>query len=985
MMNDLTNGRPRILIVDDVNENLHALMNILRDEYAIVAATSGEKSIELALRHPQPDLILLDVKMPGMDGYSVLSRLKANPATATIPVIFVTALADASDEARGLALGVADYITKPVSPDLLHLRVRTQLELQRHRKNPVLFDCGCPGIPEKQPTLLLVDDVPENIHELLEALKDDYRILVANSGAKAIALVQGATPPDLILLDIVMPGMDGYEVCRRIKATSAGNRIPVIFVTVVDATQEKVKGFSIGASDYITKPFDIDEVRARVRTHLELARLRHSLERLVAQRTALLDKSEEKYRILADYSPNWEYWMAPDGSCLYVSPGCVDDSGYAPEEFFSDSGLMEKIIHPDDLDVWKLQGPRASGANSAPIIFRIRAKDGSERWIEHICRPVVDAAGKCLGHRGSHRDISKRRYAEEMLDFFINRDPLTGLPNRVLFRELLGHTLQSAERNQTQFALLSIDLDNFKTINESLGHSVGDRLLVEAGGRLNTLLPDIDAIARIGGDEFNVILDQVRDVPSVVLMAQRIIDVLGTPFELEGKSVYVGASIGIVLYPTDGNNVETLQSNADAALHQAKTQGRGVSCFFSSEMGGRARERLTLEADLRRAVEQNELVLHYQPQVDLISGQILGLEALVRWKHPLRGMVSPGEFIPLAEECGCIVPIGDWVLRTACRQFKQWADLGMPLQHIAVNVSAVQLSRGNLIETVKSVLAETGITSGQLELELTESCVMLDREQSFKSFAELSTLGVHLSIDDFGTGYSSLAYLQQLDLHKLKIDMGFVRDMTSNSGNASIVRAIIAMGHSLGLEIIAEGVELSGQARYLRSLQCDVAQGYLISKPLPADEITQFVNNYTPVPIPPENEAAMTLLLIDDESNVLSAIRRVLRHENYRILTASSGEEALALLAQHPVGVILTDQRMPGMSGTELLSRARQMHPKAIRMVLSGYTGLDSLAEAINRGEISRFLTKPWQDEELLDAVREAFRRYAESIGNGPS
>ena len=982
MMNDLTNGRPRILIVDDVNENLHALMNILRDDYAIVAATSGEKALELALRHPQPDLILLDVKMPGMDGYSVLSRLKGNPATAAIPVIFVTALADASDEARGLALGVADYITKPASPDLLHLRVRTQLELQRHRKNPARFDNSRAIDPDQPPTLLLVDDVPENIHELLEALKDDYRIMVANTGAKAIALVQGATPPDLILLDIVMPGMDGYEVCRRIKATSAGNSIPVIFVTVVDATQEKVKGFSIGAADYITKPFDIDEVRARVHTHLELARLRHFLEQLVAQRTALLDKSEEKYRILADYSPNWEYWMAPDGSYLYVSPGCVDDSGYAPGEFFSDSGLMEKIIHPDDLDVWKLQGPRASGANSAPIIFRIRAKDGSERWIEHICRPVVDAAGKCLGHRGSHRDISKRRYAEEMLDFFINRDPLTGLPNRVLFRELLGHTLQSAERNQTQFALLSIDLDNFKTINESLGHSVGDRLLVEAGGRLNTLLPDIDAIARIGGDEFNVILDQVRDVPSVVLMAQRIIDVLGTPFDLEGKSVYVGASIGIALYPTDGNNAEALQSNADAALHQAKTQGRGMARFFSSEMGGRARERLMLEADLRRAVEQNELVLHYQPQVDLISGQIVGLEALVRWKHPLRGMVSPGEFIPLAEECGCIVPIGDWVLRTACRQFKQWADSGMPLQHIAVNVSAVQLSRGNLIETVKNVLAETGITSGQLELELTESCVMLDREQSFKSFAELSTLGVHLSIDDFGTGYSSLAYLQQLDLHKLKIDMGFVRDMTSNSGNASIVRAIIAMGHSLGLEIIAEGVELSGQARYLRALQCDVAQGYLISKPLPADEIAQFVNNYSPVPIPPENEAAMTLLLVDDESNVLSAIRRVLRHENYRILTASSGQEALALLAQHPVGVILTDQRMPGMSGTELLSRARQMHPKAIRMVLSGYTALDSLAEAINRGEISRFLTKPWQDEELLEAVRDAFRRYAESVGD---
>jgi diguanylate cyclase (GGDEF)-like protein/PAS domain S-box-containing protein len=982
-MTDTTNDRPRILIVDDVNENLHALMNILREEYAIVAATCGEKALELAQRHPQPDLILLDVKMPGMDGYSVLARLKADPDTAAIPVIFVTALSEAADEARGLTLGVADYITKPVNPDLLHRRVRTQLELQRHRKNPVLFDNARPADREHPPTLLLVDDVPENIHELLEALKDDYRIMVANSGAKAVALVQSATPPDLVLLDIVMPGMDGYETCRRIKASPAGNRIPVIFVTVVDATHEKVRGFNTGAADYITKPFDIDEVRARVHTHLELARLRHFLEQLVAQRTALLDKSEEKYRILADYSPNWEYWMAPDGSYLYVSPACTTESGYAPEDFFADAGLMEKIIHPDDLLAWQAQGPGAAADTPDPLIFRIRAKDGSERWIEHICKPVLDTAGKPLGKRGSHRDISQRRYAEERLDFFTHRDPLTGLPNRALFRELLGHTLQYAERDQTQFALLFIDLDNFTKINESLGHSLGDQLLIEAGKRLKELLPDIDAIARIGGDEFNIILNHSEGMPWIDLVAQRMIEALAQPFELDGTSVYIGASIGIALYPNDGYDAETLQSNADAALHQAKAQGRGILRFFSSDMSIRAKERLTLEADLRRAVERNELRVHYQPQVDLISGEIVGIEALVRWQHPLRGLVPPGEFIPLAEESGCIVPLGDWVLRTACRQLKVWADAGLPLPEMAVNVSALQLSRGNLIETVREALQETGIPPEQLELEITESCVMLDREQSFKSISELKALGVRLSIDDFGTGYSSLAYLQELHVHKLKVDIAFIRDMTTNSSNASIVKAIIALGHSLGLEIIAEGVENPGQARYLRSLQCDVMQGYLISRPLPADDMTRFLAEFTPAPIPAENDALSTLLLVDDETNVLASLKRVLRRENYHILTATSGEEALTLLALHPVGVILADQRMRGMSGTELLVHARKMHPKAIRMVLSGHTGLDSLTEAINRGEVSRFLTKPWQDDELVEVVRDAFRRYAESIDAG--
>lgn len=404
--------RHRILIVDDVHENLHALMNILREDYAITAATSGEKALEIARRQPRPDLILLDIKMPGMDGYTVLGHLKSDPGTAGIPVIFVTALAEAADEARGLKLGVADYITKPVNPELLRLRVRTQLELGRYRSRPELFDVAGHAEAGGRPTLLMVDDVPENIHELLAALKDDYRVMVANTGARAIELVQGSSPPDLVLLDIRMPGMDGYEVCRRIKALPAGNRIPVIFVTVIDAASDKVKGFSLGAADYITKPFDIEEVRARVRTHLELARLRHYLEHLVEQRTALLEKSEEKYRILADYSPNWEFWRATDRTYLYVSPACEAVSGYTAADFFADAALMEKIIHPEDLPEWRLRATDARNQHPEPITFRIRAKDGGERWIEEVSRPVFDATGTFMGQRGSKHDITDRKRAQ---------------------------------------------------------------------------------------------------------------------------------------------------------------------------------------------------------------------------------------------------------------------------------------------------------------------------------------------------------------------------------------------------------------------------------------------------------------------------------------------------------------------------------------------------------------------------------------------
>ena len=852
---DPNDKRARILIVDDVHENLHALMNILREDYALCAATCGEKALELAHRQPSPDLILLDIKMPGMDGYSVLSALKLSAATADIPVLFVTALADSTDEARGLALGVADYITKPVNPDLLKTRIHNQLELKRFRQNPISFDIAAHSDPANPPTILVVDDIPENIHELLEALKDEYRIMVARNGSQALDAIQGLTPPDLVLLDIVMPRMDGYEVCKRIKATSAGNRTPVIFVTVINATSEKVKGFDIGAADYITKPFDIDEVRARIRTHLELARLRRFLEDLVAQRNALLQVSEDKYRILA------------------------------------------------------------------------------------------------------------------------HRDPLTGLPNRVLFAELLEHAILQAERDQTPFALFNIDLDSFATINESLGHRLGDQLLAQVAKRLQDLLPESDGIARIGGDEFNIILEHIKDAP-VDLMAQRVINALAEPFLLGKQSVYIGASIGITLYPDDGTDSETLLSNADAALHQAKEQGRGILRFFSPEMTRRAKRRLTLEAELRHALEHGELRVYYQPQIDLDNGNIAGLEALIRWQHPERGMISPGEFIPLAEESGLIIPLGDWVLRETCLQVKAWAEAGLTPPPTAVNISAVQLSAGNLLKSVKAVLAETGIPPRQLELEITESFVMVDRDQSFKSLTELKALGVRLSIDDFGTGYSSLGYLQQLEVHRLKVDISFVRDMTTNAGNASIVKAIIALGHSLGLEVVAEGVEDPGQARYLRSMQCDLMQGYLISHPMPTEDTTRFLSSYQSVTVMLENEAMSTLLLVDDDEYILASLRRLLRRENYRILTATNTQEALTLLAEHRVGVIIVDQRMPGMSGTELLARIRTMHPDTVRMVLSGYTAVDSLTEAINRGEIYRFLTKPWQETELIETVRESFRHY---------
>ncbi len=857
------NPRPSILIVDDMHENLHAMTQILRDDYAIAAATSGEKALDLAQRQPHPELILLDVKMPGMDGYSVLAHLKANPATTEIPVIFVTSLAEADDEARGLQLGVADYVTKPVNPDLLRQRVRTQLELHRRRRGPgpgwrpaeggpaAANLARDPLLADRMPQLLVVDDVPDNIHGLIETLKEEYRMRVATSGPKALDIITGPTPPDLVLLDILMPGMDGYEVCRRIKALPLGQRIPIIFVSQVDATQDKLKGFASGGADYITKPFDIDEVRARVRTHLELASLRNQLEERVAQRTALLKQSEQRYRVLADYSPNWEYWRAPDGDYLYVSPACQAISGHPPADFFADPNLMQKLIHPQELEAWRAHIAKVSGPEAELRMVRIRDRSGNERWLEHVCKPVFDEEGRFLGRRGSNRDITDRHRAEQDLDFFLHRDPLTGFPNRTLFIELLNLAVQQNEYAQKEFGLLFLDLDQFKTINESLGHEAGDRVLLEVGHRLRALLPDMDTIARIGGDEFNIILQRDASLPGIDLLAQRMLEALNQPIAVDGNNLFIGASIGVALYPADGRDAASLQSNADAALHLAKAQGRGLLRFSSPEMTQRARNRLTLEADLRQALDQDDLCLHYQPQVDLRQGGILGLESLARWRHPERGWISPAEFIPLAEESGLIARLGEWALRTACHQIRHWSETGLPSVPIAVNVSMMQLSHGDLTGTIAAILAETGVPPHRLVLEITESVIMADRDKSMRVLAELHALGVGLSIDDFGTGYSSLAYLQQLDVTELKIDISFVRKLTTDGNSVAIAKAIIALGHSLGLKLIAEGVETREQAQCLRDLGCDAIQGYWISRPIPAGEMTNFLAAFRPLALDP--------------------------------------------------------------------------------------------------------------------------------------
>jgi EAL domain-containing protein (putative c-di-GMP-specific phosphodiesterase class I)/CheY-like chemotaxis protein len=433
--------------------------------------------------------------------------------------------------------------------------------------------------------------------------------------------------------------------------------------------------------------------------------------------------------------------------------------------------------------------------------------------------------------------------------------------------------------------------------------------------------------------------------------------------------------MGIALYPKDAEQSSALLRNADVAMYRAKELGRNSMQFYTPGLNATTLARLELDTALRRALERDEFVLYYQPKVELQHGQVIGAEALIRWQHPLLGMVSPGDFIPLAEETGLIEPIGEWVIEHAVAQIKAWQNEGLPDIRLAVNLSARQFQQENLPKVVMQALRLHDVDAQYLELEVTESAVMQDPEKTVASLRELKKIGVHLALDDFGTGYSSLNYLKRFPIDTLKIDQSFVRDITTDPDDAAIALTVISLAHSLRRRVVAEGVETEAQLSFLRRHRCDEMQGYYFSRPLPADAFTSLLREGRSLTLatPAESGESRTLLLVDDEPHILTALTRVLRRDGYRILTAPSAAAGLELLALNEVQVIVSDQRMPEMSGTEFLGRVKDMYPNTIRIVLSGYTELRSITDAINHGAIYKFLTKPWEDDLLRENIRQAF------------
>jgi diguanylate cyclase (GGDEF)-like protein len=621
------------------------------------------------------------------------------------------------------------------------------------------------------PTVLIIDDTPANVRILVEYLEGrQVRVAVAQEGEEGLARAE-FVQPDLILLDVMMPGMDGFETCRRLKAGTSTREIPVIFMTSLSETHDKLTGFAAGGVDYVTKPFHLDEVWARVTTHLAL---RSAQRRLAEQNAQLQQEIAMRRRAEADLQT---------------------------------------------------------------------ANDALEARVAERTAELVRTNARL------EQKIAEYDQAQRRIDYMAHHDALTGLPNRLLLEDRINQTIAQARRHEDEMvAQLHIDLDHFKTVNDSLGNQIGDRLLQAVANRLQQCTREGDSLGCLGGNAFGVCLSALPTSHDAALVASKILESLGRPFGVDGHELHVSASIGVSLFPSDGSDASALLRAANAAMYKAKEKGRGNYQFFTAALHEAAKRRMAATNQLRQALAHDEFSVYYQPQVDMESGRIFSAEALLRWTPPGRAPRSCVEFIAIAEETGIIVPIGEWVLRQACMQLRRWRDGGHPDMRIAVNLSARQFAQANLTDFVAQVLEETGIPADALELEITESVTMQPSDDNLAVLHQLSNLGVQLSIDDFGTGYSSLAYLQNFPIHALKIDRSFVIGINEETHDAAIVAAIIAMAHSLHLNLIAEGVDSAEHVSFLTAHGCLAAQGFYYSQAVPADAFTQLLDQRNRAP-----------------------------------------------------------------------------------------------------------------------------------------
>ncbi len=691
------------------------------------------------------------------------------------------------------------------------------------------------------PVLLTIDD-EESIRSSVAAFFEDcgFTVIQASDGREGIDKI-AALHPDIVITDLRMPNVDGMEVIDAVKLLD--DNLPIIVLSGTGVLSDAIDALRRGAWDYLSKPVvDLVELELMVARCIERARLvqenrdyHKNLELLVSQRTREL----HKVTTAVEQSANSVAIISPEGIIEYVNPKFIRTTGYSLEEIIGKpSRVLTPGLLPDDryAEMWKTI---RSGNEWCGEVHN-RTKDGRQYWELCSIAPIKDESGAITNYVAIKEDISERKQYEERLYFQANYDLLTGLPNRHYFQKYLEQQLELANRESRLLTLMVLDIDNLKYVNDTFGHDFGDDLIKKIARRLEAVCADNCLVSRFVGDEFTVILPLSADSDDARRRVGQICSGMNNVFTVRDTEIISTASIGVAIHPEDGACVESLLKNGEAAMYQAKKEGKNSVCFYTHELNSRLEQRFTLEAKLHKAFDRGEFSLNYQPQINQFHGTVIGVEALLRWTPTGEDPVSPGIFVPILEESGMIVAVGDWVLRQACSQAVAWQKLGLSELRMSVNISALQFMRSDLDVTVKRILEETGLDPRCLCLELTESMVMVDSARTLEKMTVLADIGVILSLDDFGTGYSSLEYLGRMPINELKIDISFVRRMLTTRNDAAVVNTIIAMGQGLDMELVAEGVETEEQLRYLAERECGIIQGFYFSRPLKPDEVVSF-------------------------------------------------------------------------------------------------------------------------------------------------
>ncbi|HEY4837348.1 MAG TPA: EAL domain-containing protein [Candidatus Acidoferrales bacterium] len=684
--------------------------------------------------------------------------------------------------------------------------------------------------------LLLIEDNPGDARLLREMINEqgghDTEFTHVQTMAEAEKYL-AEWKFDIILLDLGLPDAAGLQAVRR--AHAAAPHTPLVVLTGLDDESLAGQALQEGAQDYL--------IKGQIEARGLLRALRYAVERKTMEEALFVEK--ERAQVTLNCIGDGVVCTDIAGSITFVNLVAESMTGWTLQEACGQPmGDVFKIIDATTREVIANPMELAVGLDRTvhlPANCILIRRDGFETPIEDSVAPIHDREGQATGAVIVFRDVSIARAMALQMAHSAQHDFLTGLPNRMLLNDRVTHAISLAPRHMKKVAVLFLDLDGFKHINDSLGHPIGDKLLQSVTARLIECVRGSDTVSRQGGDEFVVLLSEIEQAEDAAISARRMLHSVAEPHSINKHDLHITTSIGVSVYPDDGLDAETLIKNADTAMYQAKENGRQSYQFFKSGMNVRAVERQSIEESLRRAVERQEFTLHYQPKINLCTGDITGAEALIRWTHPVRGLVPPSQFIPIAEDCGMILPIGIWVLREACKQAREWMDAGLPIRTIAVNISAMQFRNDHFLSDVFTILSETGLDPKCLELELTESVLIKRAETASSVLQTLRSKGIQIAVDDFGTGYSSLSYLTKFPIDALKIDQSFVRQISSVPVDTTIVTTVISMGRSLKLRVVAEGVETQNELEFLQSHNCEEAQGYYFSRPVPAPKFARLL------------------------------------------------------------------------------------------------------------------------------------------------